>query len=324
MNQRLLTPLLIGLVALSTSLPRARPLCEGYFPEHDKKIPVLGPLADEGLSRAEFDAVLDRIEEVYTPLIAARGGRLEVRRLWDNGSINASAQRSGSRYIINMFGGMARHKAMTVDAFATVACHEIGHHIGGAPKAGGFGRSWASVEGQSDYYANLKCHDLIFSAAGTERFLESGAVVPIVKKRCGQVFASAKARAHCMRSAMAAQPLGEVSRDLRGGGDLPQYDTPDPKVVAKTSGRHPASQCRMDTHFQSALCAKPASEPLSAKDPAAGTCTRAEGLSLGVRPLCWYAPPTRTQAPLASIPIDREGGQIIDGLGDAEGLWKGI
>ena len=52
-----------------------------------------------------------------------------------------------------MFGGLARHKLVTPDGFALVACHEMGHHLGGAPRRGG----WASNEGQSDYYATTKC-----------------------------------------------------------------------------------------------------------------------------------------------------------------------
>ena len=38
-----------------------------------------------------------------------------------------------------MFGGLAGHETITTDAFALVACHELGHHIGGAQRkqAGG-------------------------------------------------------------------------------------------------------------------------------------------------------------------------------------------
>jgi len=57
-----------------------------------------------------------------------------------------------------MFGGLARHETMTPDGFATVVCHELGHHLGGVPKKfSWFGNSWASNEGQADYFGIMKC-----------------------------------------------------------------------------------------------------------------------------------------------------------------------
>jgi Zn-dependent protease with chaperone function len=53
-----------------------------------------------------------------------------------------------------MFGGLARDPLVTKDGFSAVICHEIGHHIAGAPRKG---FSWASNEGQADYFATTKC-----------------------------------------------------------------------------------------------------------------------------------------------------------------------
>jgi len=43
----------------------------------------------------------------------------------------ASVDKQGQQFI-HMFGGLARHPLMTEDAFLLVACHEFGHHYGGA------------------------------------------------------------------------------------------------------------------------------------------------------------------------------------------------
>jgi len=71
----------------------------------------------------------------------------------------------------------------------------------------------------------------------------------------------------------------------------PAFDTPDPNVVAETDDSHPATQCRLDTYLQGALCTKPVSEAFSDEDPAPGACTRSQGYAVGMRPLCWYKPP---------------------------------
>lgn len=136
---------------------RGRSACDGFLPPNDLRIPV-GSLEANGISEAQFNQVLDQVQALYGPIIAARGGRLVINRLWSDSTVNASAERNGGQRIINMYGGLARHDAITQDGLALVACHELGHHLGGAPKFGIFERlDWASNEGQSDYFANLKC-----------------------------------------------------------------------------------------------------------------------------------------------------------------------
>jgi hypothetical protein len=252
------------------------------------KIPVpsgASAAAAGGLTRAQFDAVLDRLEQVYAPIVAARGGVLEVRRLWDDGSVNASAARIGNRWVINMFGGMARHPAITPDGFSLVACHEMGHHLGGFPARG------LSVEGQADYFANMKCHRRVWREEDNRRAAAEPAVDAFAVKRCAQVYPDAARRALCVRSSMAGMTMAKVALALSGQDTLVRFETPDSARVAQTSPKHPAPQCRMDTHFQSALCVKPATEDFSASDSHPGACTRDRGFVDGVRPLCWYKPP---------------------------------
>jgi hypothetical protein len=108
-----------------------------------------------GISQKTFDAVIDAALKIYTPIFASKGATFVVARLWDDETVNAYAEQNGTEWKVSMFGGLARHPETTPDGFAEVICHEIGHHLGGAPKYSGM--DWAAVEGQADYFATLKC-----------------------------------------------------------------------------------------------------------------------------------------------------------------------
>jgi hypothetical protein len=127
---------------------------EGFAPENKLNIPVSNNKS--GITEAQFHNMIDRVAAVYAPIITDMGAKLNVIRDWENGTVNAFASRSGDVWNVKMFGGLARHKTVTPDGFALVMCHEVGHHVGGAPKYGG-GNDWASNEGQSDYFGTLKC-----------------------------------------------------------------------------------------------------------------------------------------------------------------------
>jgi hypothetical protein len=275
----------VVLSAFLVSRPFSQRLCGGFLPPNDMKISV-GSAQDKGITKEQFDAVLDRIEKIYEPIIAAQGAKLEIARLWEDDTVNAYASRQDNRYIISMFGGLARHKAVTQDGFALVACHELGHHLGGAPKKPG---RWASNEGQADYYANLKCLHRIFGDSGSAPFSRLAEVDPLAEAACRGSFAAAQDRALCLRAAMGGL---SVSTLLNGTSSKPlRFDTPDKAVVAQTYHAHPAAQCRLDTYFQGSLCARPVEEGLNDADPIPGTCARSRGDSVGIRPRCWFKPP---------------------------------
>ena len=96
------------------------------------------------MTEERFNSVIDKVENIYKPVIDGMGAKLSIIRKWDDGTVNAYAQRSGKTWKVSMFGGLARHEAITDDGFALVVCHEIGHHIGGAPKKAGWFNTWPS------------------------------------------------------------------------------------------------------------------------------------------------------------------------------------
>lgn len=273
-------------------------LCEGFLPENDMKIPVgfkSFAAGAAGLDQSEFNAVLDRTERIFKPVIAQAGGTFKVNRLWSDATVNASAQQNGRTWIINMYGGLARHPATTVEGFALVVCHEIGHHIGGAPKVKGFlgMGGWASNEGGSDYYAGLKCLRDFFAEDDNETIIAEatadGRLTSYASGLCDQQFAKDSDRLLCKRTAIGGTSVAGLFQALRKEATPPDFAKPDPSRVAKTDDKHPATQCRMDTYLAGALCDVDKSVALSDKDYRQGSCVE-NVAKIGFRPRCWFAP----------------------------------
>jgi hypothetical protein len=260
----------------------------GFAPENNRKIEV-GDKASNNMTKEMFlDAVL-RVSSVYEPIVAEKGGKLIMNNRWDDATVNASAQQSGKNWQVNMYGGLARHPLVTVDGFMMVVCHELGHHIGGAPRKGGWGSAWASNEGQADYFAGLKC---------MRRVLENDDNIAVVSKmeidadattKCESIYKSASEIALCKRISMAGKSLAMLLGDLGGNSNV-NFTTPDTTKVARTNDNHPQAQCRLDTYFQGSLCDKAISDDVDGKDALKGVCLKRDGYELGMRPLCWYKP----------------------------------
>ena len=58
---------------------------------------------------------MDRVQSIYGPIVAAHGGRLVINRLWEDATVNASAEQVGGDWILNMYGGLARHASLRVE-----------------------------------------------------------------------------------------------------------------------------------------------------------------------------------------------------------------
>lgn len=260
---------------------------KGYLPQNDMKRPVgFKALNGGGITRSEFDAVLNKLKQIYDPIIRQYGGNLKINRLWDDPTVNASANRQGGDYVINMYGGLARHEVITADGFALVACHEVGHHIGGVPRYSDPQGRWASVEGQSDYFATTKCLRKLFMNDDNSSIVRGMNVPNDVKTKCQAQFSAQNDQDICIRIAMA----GLSGASLFAGSNPPKFTTPDPAVVQTTFESHPQAQCRLDTYYNGAKCEIEEDVEIGQNDPNVGTCNRKEEFDEGLRPLCWYKP----------------------------------
>ena len=277
---------LVSLIAAAPSAPKYR---ESFLPPNNLKHRI-GAKDSGGISEAQFNAVMDRMQEVYGPIVASHGATLQINRLWTDDTVNASAEEQGSTWILNMYGGLARDKTITQDGMALVACHEMGHHMGGAPKYGA-GADWAADEGEADYYANAKCLHRIFAGSAAASFTRMKVTddAALIAAACTKSYKGSTDQALCVRAATAGLSVTALLGTL--GGEAPAHiDTPDAGVVAATNDEHPASQCRLDTYYQGSLCTKDFNIDMSPTDPAVGACVLSQGYTAGMRPFCWYKP----------------------------------
>ncbi len=271
-----------------------------FIPKNDLNIPVGMEFNGGGINEATFNQVIDKVTSFYEPIIKSKGGVLKMNRLWTDGTVNASAQRQGKTWIVNMYGGLARHSVTTADGFALVLCHELGHHLGGYPNTGGIlgGNAWASNEGQSDYFATMKCFRRAYENDDNGSIISSMNIPQTVKLKCADHFKSTTEINLCMREAMGGQVLAKLLWALSNGQKTltdaakpePSFDTPNTNVVSKTDNAHPEAQCRLDTYFAGSICPISYTEEFGKKDAITGACATEKGDKFGFRPLCWYKP----------------------------------
>ncbi len=305
---------LLGILAALAVVPASVAMAcssdgqQGIFPKNNAYIPV-GNSATHSALKEEFDNANAKMLALYAPVFEAQGRELKIIADWEDGTVNAYADRKGNVSEVHMFGGLARHTKVTADGYMLVICHETGHHIGGAPKKGA---SWATNEGGSDYWATLKCAREVWKDEDNAAKVASMEIPQSVTQQCQKAFDSSFDIAICQRAAMGGKSLADTLGALGRTGDT-DFDKPDPAVVSRTNNNHPAAQCRLDTYFAGAVCNKTKDSAPSDSDPRVGSCASENGETLGVRPACWYATMDTSPTP--------DGG---DGDSDSGSSWPSM
>lgn len=260
-----------------------------FLPPNNLSFPLYQK--NEGLSFEEYDHALSKVERVYRPIARQYGGRLIVNRLWESATVNAGTLRETgtNNWHVNMYGGFARHPRVTVDGLSLVLCHEIGHHIGGAPKKKNSEGIpfWSSAEGQADYFATLKCLRKVFAHDDNVRAIGKIKVPSVVRRNCELSFKRPREAALCIRTSLAGLSVASVNAEGRRLA-TPQFEIADQSLVEETMEKHPHPQCRLETYFQGSLCRVSSMIPLSQANDVTGTCHLDKGHSIGIRPGCWY------------------------------------
>lgn len=267
------------IIALSLLIPRALGgdnICH-LLPANNLHIPTN---TFTGISASEFNEILKEFMAVNEPLAEKKGYKLVIDNKWNDDTVNASTNRSGKKWIINAYGGLARYEGMDPDTYMMVLCHEIGHQLGGFPSKG-----WASNEGQSDYYATMKCFRRM--SYSRKRTLDAP---KIVKDNCSLLHKSQEEINICINGSMIGYNLADILNRLSDGKKVLSFSTPDKKEVTTTDNSHPEAQCRLDTYFAGAMCNASYLEDFDATSPIIGACSEEKGDTLGIRPHCWYKP----------------------------------
>lgn len=261
----------------------------GIMEENTMQIPV-NAKALGGISELQFNRVIERVERIYSPVIRMQGKKLTIEKDWQDPTVNAYAKQglNPNELIVHMFGGLARHQAVTEDGFALVLCHELGHHLGGAPRK--IEANWASNEGQADYFGTMKCFRKYISRDRNTEVIAKLNVPPEVTKKCQTVFANEEEVASCVRSSMAGYSLSSLFYSMKSGAKKISFSTPDNTIVVNMYDGHPNAQCRLDTYFAGSLCDKSVDDPVDDQDETKGVCSQVHGDKIGFRPLCWYRP----------------------------------
>lgn len=287
---------LLSLLTLAT-LFLSLPVRGGFLPENDLKIPI-NKRAPTGITQADFEQTQLELKAIYTPIVKALGGQLVFESNWQSSTVNAYASRHGEldedgeeteprkEWRVTFLGGLARHKFITRDGFSLVICHELGHHLGGAPRLDGE-TAWASIEGQSDYFSTSKCLRRLWHKMNNAKAIQGKSIPETLIKKCSEQWPLSSERDLCLRIGMAGLSAGELFADISRFTKTPKFETPDPKVVKKTNNSHPAAQCRLDTYLQGALCEVSYLDDLG-NDEFKGACHPRSGHKVGIRPACWF------------------------------------
>jgi hypothetical protein len=282
MKTYILTTLIVLNALTANATIKPIQLCEGFtgFAAETQSN------ATSGISKETFNEVIDKLHRLYDNDFKERGARLVIDRWWKFPMVNAMATKWGKSWHVSMFGALARRPNMTRDAFALVACHEIGHHLGGPP----FFKGTTADEGEADYFGTLKCLRRFFNDEDNDAAIAKLPKDIFLESECRAEFSNQHDAQICIRSAQAGSTLANVMRVLMNKPAI-SFQTPDKTIVTTINHQHPDPQCRLDTYLNGSRCPVPEKEPLSLDSYFPGTCDRAgEGPNTGSRPRCWFHP----------------------------------
>jgi hypothetical protein len=280
--RNLISVFLFSLISINVSQATS------LLPENNVRIPVNSVMAND-MTYEEFRAVIKSVYDVYSPVIHQRLGFLNIQGMWTVDIVNAYAQRLGPLYNVNIYGGLARHHLVTKDGLLLALCHEIGHHLGGAPKTRGIIFKWPTSEGGADYFSTFKCFRRVTQNDDNIAKIKELQIDDGLSEMCAKVYPKKNDQALCIRSAMAGKSLANLFAEVVDDGMAISFLTPSQTVVDTNLDTHTDSQCRLDTYLQGALCNKDLNDPTLEWKTRDDACSLKKGDVFGTRPRCWFA-----------------------------------
>lgn len=261
---------------------------DGFVKNNSLQIHEFSPLAGD-MTKEQYKSTLLNFQNFFHPMVEEQyDADLQVIVSWGSNTVNAFAERSDRNWMITIFGGLARHKAITVDGLSLVLCHELGHHLGGHPKK--TTNRWSSAEGQADYYSTAKCLRRFWQNENNILVMQNKKVPEIVVQECAITFSSQQDQALCQRMNLAGKSVALMIQDLDQDSIEPKFETPDLEITRTMNYLHPFSQCRLDTYFSGSICPVAQNVEFDDEDERIGSCHPKNGDIRGLRPRCWFVP----------------------------------
>lgn len=228
---------------------------KSFLPDNDyDKLPFYG---SGEVTEDDFYAIIDAALEIYQPIMENFGLTLEINGNYDDPTVNAYCNRTGNNVEVSMFGGLAKHNAMTFYGFSLVICHELGHALSGTvvyPDS-----KWAGSEGISDYFATASCARKMFdpnsplSVYSLWKKRKNPSPDQNDNKTCLNFRGIDKQI--CEYSLSGGLSLAKVLASLNNE-PVPNYDNLDLTKIKKTQYSHPKAKCRLTQYYAGATCDK--------------------------------------------------------------------
>lgn len=112
---------------------------------------------DSQIGQVEFYTVPVKVISLFSDSLKKNQATLQLDAQWESPYFGAGIAYYDNIFYMRIFAGTTRVEGMTLDAYAALACHELGHIIGGAPYQTITGAEWSSSEGQADFFAASEC-----------------------------------------------------------------------------------------------------------------------------------------------------------------------
>jgi hypothetical protein len=123
----------------------------GYFCLPPEKI------LNKEINQQNFYTIPAMIIGLFSTELSDANYPLSLEAKWESPFFGAGVSLFENSFHLMILGGTTRIERMTVDAYAAVVCHEIGHIVGGEPRQTITGAEWSSSEGQADFFAATVC-----------------------------------------------------------------------------------------------------------------------------------------------------------------------
>jgi len=141
-------------------------------------------------------------------------------------------------------------RELTGDAFTMALCHEIGHVLGGYPlHSRSNDLSFASAEGQADYYSSLVCARKLWSNDAKLNAQVRQDADPKAVELCSKAWSRPAEQNICVRSIVASkkvfESISQMTLDIGVNSG---------EAGETTTDTYPDPQCRIESVVQGALC----------------------------------------------------------------------